>query len=284
MHSYQQVKALIKQFAGQANTLVIPRVFIDFTGDHLAALLLSQILYWSDRTDDPEGWFYKTADEWQAELGMSAYQVKRAAAVLAPLGIESRVRKVKLTPKSHYRVDMKRFTDLFMQFLENQETSKSKNYKLENQETSKSMESEETSKSYKEHRLHAETTPPTPAPAKNQNGAGGGGDEIAILLDEYNIGASDSIAQLYREQYPNVDAATIRQSIENLLADQVPKGTIVNRLRSRPPAPGKPYQRSRAGPKTGIPIPTRPNIPPDMLTPAQIAERSKAKRAERDTS
>ncbi len=264
MHSYQQVKALIKQFAGQAGTLVIPRVFIDFTGDHLAALLLSQILYWSDRTDSPDGWFYKTADEWEAELGMSAYQVKRAAALLAPLGIECKVKKVKLTPKSHYRVDMQRFTDLFMQFLENQETSKSKNYKLENQETSKSMESEETQKSYKEHRLHAETTPPTPPAVQPKNGVGGD-DEIAMLLDEYNIGASDSIAALYREKYPDVDVSTIRQSIENLIADSVPKGTIVNRLRSRPPAPGKPYQRSRAAarasPVTIAPPPDRPSKP-----------------------
>jgi hypothetical protein len=151
--SYQQVKAMIKQFTGQANTLVIPRVFIDLTGDHLAAMLLSQVLYWSDKTDDAEGWFYKTADEWQAELGMSNYQVKRAAAILETFGVETRVRKVKKTPKMHYRIDMPFFINLFLKFLENQEASKSRSYAVENQETSKSMEVEETSKSYKEHRL-----------------------------------------------------------------------------------------------------------------------------------
>lgn len=155
--SYQQVKAMIKQFTGQANTLVIPRVFIDFTGDHLAALLLSQILYWSDKTDNADGWFYKTADEWQAEIGMSAYQVKRAATTLAQFGVVTAVHKVAKTPKMHYRIDMQIFTDLFIKFLESEETSKSRNYAVENQETSKSMESEETSKSYKEHRL-PETT------------------------------------------------------------------------------------------------------------------------------
>lgn len=155
--SYQQVKAMIKQFTGQANTLVIPRVFIDLTGDHLAALLLSQILYWSDKTADPDGWFYKTADEWQAEIGMSGYQVKRAATILAKFGVVTAVHKVVKTPKMHYRIDMQIFTDLILKFLENQEVSKSRNYTLENQETSKSMEVEETSKSYKEHRL-PETT------------------------------------------------------------------------------------------------------------------------------
>jgi hypothetical protein len=131
---------------------------------------------------------------------------------------------------------------------------------------------------------NTQLTTPTPPATQTKNGDGDG-DEIAMLLDEYNIGASDSIAQLYREQYPNIDAATVRQSVENLLADQVPKGKIVNRLRNRPPEPGKPYQRSRASPKAGIPlIATKPVIPADVLTPAQIAQFSKAKRAERDTS
>lgn len=134
------------------------------------------------------------------------------------------------------------------------------------------------------HGNNTHLTTPSPALKNDDQNAGGDGDEIEHLLDEYNIGASDSIAQLYREKCPKVDAATIRQSIENLLADQVPKGTIVNRLRNRPPEPGKPYQRSRASPKTGIPVPTKPNIPADMLTPTQLAERAQKRRAERDTS
>lgn len=173
--SYQQVKAMIKQFTGQANTLVIPRVFIDFTGDHLAALLLSQILYWSDKTADPDGWFYKTADEWQTELGMSTYQVKRAATLLNKLGIETKVRKVKTAPKMHYRIDMPLFTDLFLKFLESQETRKSTNYNVESQETSKSMDFQETQKSYKEHRLPETTSERVPARAI---------DELALAIAE----------------------------------------------------------------------------------------------------
>lgn len=175
--SYQQVKAMIKQFTGQANTLVIPRVFITFTGDHLAALLLNQILYWSERTSDADGWFYKTAEEWETELGMSGFQVKRAAAILSKFGVETKVRKVKTTPKMHYRIDMPLFTDLILKFLESQEPRNSTSYTLENQETSKSMEVEETSKSYKEHRLHTETTNKggDDAPAKSP-------DELALAI------------------------------------------------------------------------------------------------------
>jgi hypothetical protein len=126
--------------------------------------------------------------------------------------------------------------------------------------------------------------PPTGADQTPKND-GDGGDEIELLLDEYNIGAAAEIAQLYRQKHPLLDLETIRQSIENLIADNVPKGTIVNRLRSRPPAPGKPYQRSRAMSRASPPlVATRANIPADVLTPAQIAERAKAKRADHDLS
>ncbi len=177
--SYTNVKALIKQFTGQANTLVIPRPFISFTGDHLAALMLSQILYWSDKTTDPDGWFYKTADEWEMELGMSAFQIKRAATVLAQFGVETKLRKIAGAPRMHYRIDLPRFTDLFLQFLENQETRKSSTYKMENQETSKTMVSQETSKTYKEHRL-PETT--GNAPARESERAPKAPDELALAL------------------------------------------------------------------------------------------------------
>lgn len=155
--NYQQVKAMIKQFTGQANTLVIPRVFIDFTKDHLAAMLLSQILYWSDRTSDPDGWFYKTADEWDEEIGLSNFQVKRATALLKDLGVETRLKRVDGAPRTHYRVDMDTFVNLFFKFLENRETQKSRNSKMDIKETAKS-DFQETAKTYKEHRLHAEIT------------------------------------------------------------------------------------------------------------------------------
>ena len=48
-------------------------------GDHLAALLLSQILYWSDRTSDPDGWFAKSYADWHDEVALTERQIKRSA-------------------------------------------------------------------------------------------------------------------------------------------------------------------------------------------------------------
>lgn len=128
-----------------------------------------------------------------------------------------------------------------------------------------------------------QTPSPTTTDEIERSGDDDGDDSIAHVLDEYNIGAADEITALYRQKYPNLDAATVRQSIENLLADNVPKGTIVNRLRNRPPAPGKPYQRSRAVVKaqsSSTPLQaTKPNLPADPISPdrmrALLAERRK---------
>lgn len=70
---------IVKEFSGQFNSLSLSRMYIKLCkGDHLAALLLSQIVYWSDRTDDPDGWFAKTHEDWERELMMTKYQVSRA--------------------------------------------------------------------------------------------------------------------------------------------------------------------------------------------------------------
>jgi hypothetical protein len=118
---------------------------------------------------------------------------------------------------------------------------------------------------------------PSPPVAGNDQ-IGGGGDEIVRILDEYNIGAADHIAGLYKAKYPLIDAATVRQSIDNLLADGIPKAVIVNRLKNRPPDPGRPYQRSRTTPKLASAPSSKPAIPSDVLTPAQAADIARARR------
>nr|WP_252724371.1 hypothetical protein [Vibrio hepatarius] len=50
------------------------------------ALMLSQSIYWSRRTNS-SGWFYKTQDEWQDETGMSRRELDTARKKLRNLGI-----------------------------------------------------------------------------------------------------------------------------------------------------------------------------------------------------
>jgi len=47
------------------------RVFAALTGSVKAAVLLSQAVYWQKRAKQADGWWYKTADEWTEETGLS---------------------------------------------------------------------------------------------------------------------------------------------------------------------------------------------------------------------
>lgn len=75
-----ELTRLFAEFAGNApdTALVIHQPFLKLCkGDHLAALLLSQIIYWQGKTTDPDGWFSHSYEEWHAELYLSQYQVSR---------------------------------------------------------------------------------------------------------------------------------------------------------------------------------------------------------------
>lgn len=123
------VQNLIKQATGDRNAILAPRLFIDlFDGDHNAALVLNQVLYWSERCTHPDGWFYKTYADWEAELGMSKYQIKRVfngdprvhqpKRTLREVGVETIVRRAPNgSPTVHYRVDLPRFFATLRQFL-----------------------------------------------------------------------------------------------------------------------------------------------------------------------
>lgn len=116
----ETVAKLLVAFSGQQNTLTIPRPYIDLCdGDILAALLLSQCVYWTDRTKDENGWFAKSYQEWQDELGMTQYQVNRAAKLLKDMGLETKLRKFNGAPTVHYRINMAVFSQCIMKFLDN---------------------------------------------------------------------------------------------------------------------------------------------------------------------
>ncbi|KQR40789.1 hypothetical protein [Deinococcus sp. Leaf326] len=72
---------LVAKVMGPKNTLAVPVPFVKLLGDYASAAFLSQCLYWSDRTSDPDGWFYKTAAEWQTELHLTPDQVRRCQRV-----------------------------------------------------------------------------------------------------------------------------------------------------------------------------------------------------------
>lgn len=166
------IKALTREMFGQANVISAPRVLILLTGDHVSAILLNQIIYWSERSENPDGWFYKTAEDWYEEAVITYSQIERALdRKLRNLGVETCVRKVGTTPKTHYRINHDIFGPLFLSFLENQKTRNSGNLKVRkgnfsNSGNLKVLDIQESRKSIKETENTTENTPTdTEAPA-----------------------------------------------------------------------------------------------------------------------
>jgi hypothetical protein len=120
MKLYAEIAHLIKTFAGQANTLTIPAPYIGYTRSLECALLLSQCIYWSDRTRDPEGWFYKSYLEWEEEIHLAEYKVRKYSRQLQSMGVlELKIKKVNGAPTQHFRIHSEKFAESFLHFLQN---------------------------------------------------------------------------------------------------------------------------------------------------------------------
>ena len=117
MSNQREIFQVIKSLTGQANILTIPRVFIGFAGSVEAAMVLSQIIYWSDKAE--QEWFYKTDAAWQEELGLSQYQVRKCVKQLGSMGIlQTRVMRANGSPTLHYLLDVEAFTKAITSFLD----------------------------------------------------------------------------------------------------------------------------------------------------------------------
>ena len=113
MSNQDEIISLIKAISGQANVLTVPRIYIAMTkGNHRAALFLSQCVYWSDRTKNGEGWFYKSYREWRDELGLNQHAVETCVKVLCFNGwIEIKLDKVGIRETRFYRAIMEKIAE-----------------------------------------------------------------------------------------------------------------------------------------------------------------------------
>ena len=86
--------------------IAFQRSFVTLTGSITAALMLSQAVYWSSRASNPAGWFYKSADEWEQETGMTRHEQEGARKRLRQFPWwQEDLRKANGVPTVHYRID-----------------------------------------------------------------------------------------------------------------------------------------------------------------------------------
>ncbi len=107
---YQQ--ALLRVVQGRP--IAFYSAYAHALGSVTAALLLSQLCYWSDKGHSGDGWIYKTRDELKAETGLSREEQETARRKLRAAGILAE-KRAGVPARLYYRVDFERLVDLLAQ-------------------------------------------------------------------------------------------------------------------------------------------------------------------------
>ena len=158
------------------------RDFVDLGIGITGALLLSQAIYWSKRTKDTQGWFYKTADEWQEETGMTRNEQETARKKLRELGILEE-KRAGLPAKLYYRINAYKLGELLTSRLAKSDNQDSHNVpNITIQRVHSEITTESTTKSKAQNKF----APPTP-------------EEIASFIKDRNLDVSVESFYLHYE-------------------------------------------------------------------------------------
>lgn len=100
----KQIFNLIGELTGQNNLIVCNKLFKKLCGDYNSALMLSQLLYWYNKTDSE--WIYKTHHDWKDELELSIQEARTAQGKLVKLNlIETSIKRINNLNKTHYKIN-----------------------------------------------------------------------------------------------------------------------------------------------------------------------------------
>jgi len=149
----RRIFEVVQAMSGQKNCIVIPGPYLDFFASDqqsfALAAVLNQLVFWTGKSSQDNGWFYKTHEELASELrGVSEDQVQRVVSKLRkkylPGVSEVSARKVNGTPKNHYRIDGDKLIALiFPPVVESAESRKGKREVTESTTQNHGMENAE---------------------------------------------------------------------------------------------------------------------------------------------
>lgn len=116
----QAIFNLLKNTFGQNNLLTVPTLLVKkLKGDHCAALFLGQLIYWTGKGANPDGWIYKTYQEWEEELFIKKDKAMAIKKKLEELNlITTMVKKIGNTPVLHYKVNQETLIEFLLETCE----------------------------------------------------------------------------------------------------------------------------------------------------------------------
>ena len=185
-------------------------------GSLTAGLMLSQAIYWRQCWQVSEGWFHKTAKQWEEETFLTLSQQESARKILRrfPFWQEER-RSVPAT--MHFRVDLEKLREALAQFAGNPQTriGKSANQdqaKHANKNSGKLQSSlHEPRELYMEAEITTESTaariPPTPLKRGDERSSSTRADKDAGLLTKFKMQLKDEMinASFYAKKLDSGD-------------------------------------------------------------------------------
>ncbi|WP_454016124.1 conserved phage C-terminal domain-containing protein [Bacillus sp. Marseille-Q7846] len=121
MSNYNTIHTIISQISGQENIVVVPKLFVKLTGDLTTAILLNQIVFYSDKSKRTDGFFYKTYKEWEEEICLTERQVRYSTKKLVNDGlVETALKKANGAPTVHYKLDYNKLVESILTLCQNQ--------------------------------------------------------------------------------------------------------------------------------------------------------------------
>jgi hypothetical protein len=120
--------------SGDKNVVTVRKPFVQFTGSLEAGMMLSQLLYWTPKSET--GWVAKTDAEFSDELCLSKYGVRKARTEMEKRGIlKTKIKKFAGTPTVHYRLDLDVLNRKWTLWIRKMDFAKSKSPPSENEES-----------------------------------------------------------------------------------------------------------------------------------------------------
>lgn len=89
--------------------IAFQRAFVRLGVGITGALMLSQAVYWSRRTEDESAWFYKTQAEWEDETGLTRCEQEGARAKLVKMGVLEELKRG-IPCRLYYRVCLEKLS------------------------------------------------------------------------------------------------------------------------------------------------------------------------------
>jgi hypothetical protein len=120
LSNYTAIRELLTRLSGQDNIFTVPKVYVKYTGDLTTAVLLNQIIFYSDKSKRTDGFFYKTYKEWEEDVCLTERQVRHSINKLKDKGIiETKLKKANGSPTVHYKLLYDEFVESILTFCQN---------------------------------------------------------------------------------------------------------------------------------------------------------------------